>query len=463
MKSKLSPAWISVAAVLILWQLAADRIQHPALFPSVIQLSKGIGVLLAQSAFYESVASTILRALEAFLLAMVIAVPASVVALHSSFWKSFFHPLVVIMRSIPVIAVVLIALLLLTPSGLPIIIGCITMLPILYQNFLSAWENTDPQLVEMARFYRKSLLQRFRYVYFMQSRDLLFAGLATAVGFGWRAIIIGEVLSSPSMGIGALMKKSQAYIDMPGLLAWTLMAIAGGFVAEYLIKKIAKIKASTRLKQGNGKNDNHPVKANRTIEIYNLSFLINSKHVLKNISLSFNNSTIVLLQSPSGSGKTTLLNLLSGQLKPTDGKIQRTHIQSCSISYQDKRLLPGLTIEQNIAFADIHFPALTVERHNRLDTLLKILELESLRLRFPGELSGGEQQRVALARALLIQADLLLLDEPLTGIGNELKNAIIRFIEEDSNSYQPLIVWATHEKPEEVLTVPTRRIQELSL
>lgn len=461
MKSKLSPSWISVAALLIIWQLTASGIGHPAMFPSVTQLFGELFLLLSTGSFYHSFFSTILRGIEGFLFASLLALPASVLALHYPFWKSFFHPIVVILRSIPVIAVVLVALIFLLPSNLPVIIGGITMLPILYQNFLSGWEHTDKKVVEMAKFYNKTLYQRFRYVYFLQAKDLLFAGLATAVGFGWRAVIIGEVLSSPASGIGTSMKRAQAYIDMSGLLAWTIVAIAGGFMLELILKKVAGMRYIPTLWVREEKTNNQALTIERTIDISNLSFHRASTPIIHHLSLKINNSSIILLKSPSGSGKSTLLYLLATLLQPTEGSVVTNGINVRSFSFQDKRLIPGLTIEQNIAFITPLFPALTSAQHHRLDQLLNVMELPTMRERFPHELSGGEQQRVALARALMIQSDLLLLDEPLTGIGTELKNNIIRFIEQDSTTNRPLIVWATHENPEEVLNCQTLIIQQL--
>ena len=65
--------------------------------------------------------------------------------------------------------------------------------------------------------------------------------------------------------------------------------------------------------------------------------------------------------------------------------------------------------------------------------------------KYPHELSGGEQQRVGLVRALAAQSDVLLLDEPLTGLDAELKSKIIALLEDWIAEHKPLVIWATHE------------------
>lgn len=459
MKSKISPAWISVAALLVLWQIAASRVNHPALFPSVTQLLVTTLTLMSTSGFYESFLITIGRGVTAFAIAVALALPASIVALHYPFWKSFFQPLIIILRSVPVIAVVLIALLYLSPPQLPYIIGSITMLPILYQNFLSAWVHTDPKLIEMARLYHKTIGQRFRYIYFSQSKELLVAGLATATGFGWRAIIIGEVLSGPLAGIGAAMKKSQAYIDMPGLLAWTLVAVGGGFLIESIWTRLQKFSFLPKLETQ--KTRPFPIKkANPELKIQQLSFSYGNKPVLSDFSLTLLTGTVYLLKTSSGSGKTTLLKLIAGLLHPRSGIIERTSIHSVGFCFQDQRLIPSFTVEQNIAFSLPEFPKLNPDQYQKLAHLMELSKLTENRYKLPGELSGGEQQRVNLVRALLVQPDLLLLDEPLTGLDTGLKSQLLELLSDEIVQVKPVVVWATHELSDE-LSLPIQHINEL--
>lgn len=461
MKSKVAPAWLSIAALLIIWQIAASRVDNPALFPSLVELLKTSASLLGSLSFYETFLATLFRALNGFLLATFLALPASIAALNSPFWKSFLQPFIVVLRSIPVIAVVLIALLYLSLGRLPVIIGCITMLPILYQSFLSAWEHTDPKLIHMARLYQKSIMQRFHYIYMLQSKELLFAGIATATGFGWRAIIIGEVLSSPGIGIGTAMKKSQAYIDMPGLLAWTMVAIGGGFLIDWLWKKMAALDYIPTLKTNDSSLTEITAEINTPeIKLSSVSFSFEGKQLFNNLNLKLTSEHIYLLTSISGSGKTTLLKLIAGILHPDTGTIDSSDINRIAFSFQDQRLIPQFTVEHNIAFALKNFPSLTHQQQEKLDNLLIQSGLNELRDKLPGELSGGEQQRVNFMRALILQADLLLLDEPLTGLDAALKTKLMELLTTELSNKKSLVVWATHENTD-ALKLSTLELNKL--
>lgn len=456
MKTKNLPAWICIAALLISWQIAAIRVNHPALFPSVTQLIESVFLLLGTASFYESLLFTVLRGFLAFITAILLALPASVIAHHFPFWKSFFQPLIVVMRSIPVIAIVLIALLFLSPLQLPLIIGCVTMFPIIYQNLVSAWDLTDTKLIEMAVLYRKTIVQRFRYIYFLQSKDMLIAGMATATGFGWRAIIIGEVLSGTVSGIGTAMKKSQAYIDMPGLLGWTLVAIGGGFLIEWLWKKMNCVNFRSGLKIIKS-TPTPEQKGNPELNIEHLSFSYTDKLLFTNFTLKAKAGTVYQLKTASGSGKTTLLKLIAGILRPISGKVERKNICSTGFSFQDLRLVPMLSVEQNIAFSLAGYPNLLPAQQQKLEYLIQQTHLTDHRSKLPGELSGGEQQRVNLARALITEPDLLLLDEPLTGLDSGLKKQIQQLIQNEIALFNPVVIWATHESTDE-WTLPVQNV-----
>lgn len=147
------------------------------------------------------------------------------------------------------------------------------------------------------------------------------------------------------------------------------------------------------------------------IEIKNLSVSFGQHSVLENFraSIPFNGTTVI--SGPSGCGKTTLLRVLMGLQKPDSGVVTGLENKKLSVVFQEDRLLPWMTALENVALISDQ----TVAR----DILLELdLDEEALRQR-PDALSGGMKRRVALARALAYDGDLLLLDEPFTGLGRE--------------------------------------------
>lgn len=448
MYTKLSKGTIyGIIFLVVLWQGIAMFIAQPALFPSVTDLIMKLYHLLCSYDFYIALANTILRGLIGFVIALVLALLLATTALHHDFWRNFLHPLIVTIRSIPVISLVLIALLWISPPGLPVFIALFTMFPILYQNILSGLEQTDLKLIEMATVYRKTAFQRFVNVYLPASFPIIISGMSTAMGFGWRAIIIGEVLAGPVHGIGTSMKKAQAFIEVQELLAWTVVAVVVSFIFDAILKKQSGKVTKLKLKVI---NNNLP--ANNTsdlnlkgFEICELNKKYNDTVVINNLSAQFSNEAIYLLKSASGSGKTTLMKIIAGICKYESGIIHLNNNYNIGYAFQDLRLIPWMNVLENIAFALPSYPYINQQEDIKTKELVDLLGLTDKKNNLPTELSGGEQQRVNLARALIVSPDILLLDEPLNGLGQELKIRTINTIERWIYDNKPVIIWATHE------------------
>lgn len=453
LQKKHIPGIAGVISMLIIWQIAAMSYGNPAMFPAVTDLFSELGKMLGSSAFYLALLLTLLRGLTGFFIAMLLATALAATSLHHQTWKSFIHPWVVSIRSVPVISLVLIALIWLAPPNLPAFIAFFTMFPILYQHILSGLEHTDNKLVEMAIVYRKHTIERLLHIYLPSARKHIYAGVSTALGFGWRAVIIGEVLASPVFGIGTGMKKAQAYINMPGLLAWTLIAVIISFGFEHLIQRMAgkerrkTVRITSKLPGGDDlKNESEQ------ISLSGIGLKFNNKAIFADFNYTFKKRELYLLKSVSGSGKTTLLKMIAGLQKPDSGTIDINSKSVIGYAFQDFRLLPWLNIYENIAFVQPHFPEISIYEHEKIIRLISLLELTENINQLPSELSGGQQQRVVLARALSVNAHVLLLDEPLNGLEKELKQRVVKVINQvTEENHQPIIIWATHDDPEQWL------------
>lgn len=155
------PTLLGIVFITILWQLIALLTGYPDIFPSIPNLIKQVFYLFGSTDFLITVSSTIIRGLVGFVFAFSFALVIAIISAFSTFWKSFFHPIIVITRSIPVISFVLLAILWFSPTELPIFIALLTMFPILYQNILTGLEQTDNRWVEMAQVFGKSSYKQF--------------------------------------------------------------------------------------------------------------------------------------------------------------------------------------------------------------------------------------------------------------------------------------------------------------
>jgi ABC-type nitrate/sulfonate/bicarbonate transport system ATPase subunit len=132
--------------------------------------------------------------------------------------------------------------------------------------------------------------------------------------------------------------------------------------------------------------------------------------VLDDFAFSLAEGEVAALVGPSGCGKTTLLRIIAGLDRDFDGSVTLPAHGTLGMVFQEPRLLPWRTVEQNVRLAA---PQAT---DSSLDTLFHTLGLAAHREHYPGELSLGLARRVALARAFAVEPDLLLLDEPFVSL-----------------------------------------------
>ncbi len=140
---------------------------------------------------------------------------------------------------------------------------------------------------------------------------------------------------------------------------------------------------------------------------------------------------VTCLWGPSGCGKTTLLRLLAGLEKPQNGTIEPKGYR-VSMVFQEDRLLPWLTVRENAALA--------CDNDAKVEELLTAVGLTELADSTPDKISGGQQRRVALARALAAESELLLLDEPFTGLDEETKALVLPLIREAAKTRPVVLV-----------------------
>ena len=139
-----------------------------------------------------------------------------------------------------------------------------------------------------------------------------------------------------------------------------------------------------------------------------------SLHVLDELAITLAGGEVAALVGPSGCGKTTLLRIIAGLDRDFDGHITLPAHGTLGMVFQEPRLLPWRTVEQNVRIAAPH------AGEGELAALFETLGLSAHRAHYPGELSLGLARRVALARAFAVKPDLLLLDEPFVSLDERL-------------------------------------------
>ncbi|HOP73938.1 MAG TPA: ABC transporter ATP-binding protein [Bacillota bacterium] len=179
-----------------------------------------------------------------------------------------------------------------------------------------------------------------------------------------------------------------------------------------------------------------------------------------NVELQLNKGEFFSLLGPSGCGKTTLLRLIAGLEDNPSGSIQidgeeLIHIppaeRQIGMVFQDYALFPHLTVIENISYGlkARHLPVREI--HRKVEVMLELFELSSLKNRSIHQLSGGEKQRVALARSLIIEPRILLLDEPFSALDYNLRARLRRELRDYQKRLGFTTIFVTHQQEEALM------------
>ncbi|MDR1200679.1 MAG: ATP-binding cassette domain-containing protein [Tannerellaceae bacterium] len=442
MKKRL-PALVAILFLLVVWEMIAWSVNKPEIVPSAFRLLRALGELVVSGTFYQAVGVTILRGLTGISFSLAAACGFAFLFSRYRWLYEFFRPVFVIMRSVPVVSFILLALIYLHPESIPLLIAFLIMFPLLTENLTKGLFQLRPGLKAMADTFLIKRGNRLLHIYYPQLKPFLFSGLASAMGFGWRAIIMGEALSQCSFGIGSEMKRAQIFIDAPELIAWTIIAVLIGFVFDKTISWLETIQIPFKW----ATKDNFQFIVSPAIVMENICFAYPDTPVLSDFTYTFREDTIYGISAPSGGGKTTLLNLINGTLIPAKGNIQIDRSRGIACVFQEAELLPHLSVLDNVMLPLTSF--FTKETAIRTtDKTVTALDIASLTDKRPNELSYGQQQRVAIARALTFPSPILLLDEPFKGLDETLIQRIIAYIKERQAEKNQTIIFTTHKQEE---------------
>ncbi|WP_059150970.1 sulfate/molybdate ABC transporter ATP-binding protein [Novosphingobium barchaimii] len=196
------------------------------------------------------------------------------------------------------------------------------------------------------------------------------------------------------------------------------------------------------------------------IRVQNVTKTFGDFAALHGIDLEIKPGEFVALLGPSGSGKTTLLRIIAGLEFQDGGEVlfDGEDVSSRSVGerqvgfvFQQYALFKHMTVAENVAFG------LSVRRKGRppkadirarAEELLRLVQLDGLGKRYPGQLSGGQRQRVALARALAIEPRLLLLDEPFGALDAKVRKDLRRWLRGLHETMGLTSIFVTHDQEE---------------
>ncbi len=474
---KRTVAWIKGAAAvlfwILIWQLIVVVLDKKSgnfmggnlLVASPFDTVKELFVLIRTAEFWKTVGNSFLKIAMGFFLALFAGVFCAVLASSCGVVRALLNPVLRLIKAVPVASFIILALFWLSSSkNLSVLISFLMVLPVIYTNVLQGIESTEKELLEMASVFRISVGKRIRYIYIPAVMPYFVSACSVGLGFCFKSGIAAEIIGLPANSIGERLYEAKLYLLTEELFAWTAVIVLVSVVFEkavmFLVKALAKALAGSEKPGSADAMDNEEsleddglpeedvsesekpeesLQENPAPEGFGL-FAVTKRFedtaVIENFSLWLAPGETVALTGASGCGKSTVGKLLLGLLKADAGEVKRP--TRLGAVFQEDRLCKEFDAVTNIA--------MVTGNREEAETALAEVGLADIKGKPVASLSGGMKRRVAIVRAVLSDGELLVLDEPFTGLDAASKHRVLQYVKENLRGRSVLLI--THNEEE---------------
>lgn len=404
---------------LAIWQIAAVCIDNHILLVGPGQVLRAFAHNVIQPDFVKIVMHSFVRIGLGFFLALFAGLLLGAVSYRFTIVEEILAPAVQAVKSIPVASFVVLLLIWFGSRKLSFFISFLIVLPNVYVNMIAGLKSADVKLLQMAQVFGIGRGKRFFYLYRPAVMPYLVSSLKISLGMSWKSGVAAEVIGLPDYSMGERLYLSKIYLDTAGLFSWTLTIILVSFLFEKTVLWLVQIFADWKpypkvyAKRRNVSKKDVVTDTIRVQKVYKSYSLV---PVLHNLNMSMEKGKRYLLMAPSGGGKTTLLKLLTGLEHADSGAISGMP-EHIGMVFQEDRLCEEYDAVCNIMLGMKGTGIENIIEYVRQEAE-KILPQECL-TKPVRELSGGMRRRVSLLRAVLSASDILILDEPFTGLDEE--------------------------------------------
>ena len=230
-----------VLLILLIWYIASLWISVDLILPTPGQAIISMGSCLTEAEFWISLGWTLLRSIEGFVFAFVLSLVFSILSYCFKTVERLFTPLMAIVRAVPTMAILLLLIIMISPNFTPIVVAGIVICPILYQSFLSGFQQIDKDLIKMANLYRVPLKRQILQFYIPNMKPIILDHSATTFSLNIKLVIAAEALAQTRNSIGKLMQFAKVNLDVGRLFALTIVAVVLSLLSEVLLRSLRKV------------------------------------------------------------------------------------------------------------------------------------------------------------------------------------------------------------------------------
>jgi len=245
---------LSFTIIIALWWILAETTyKQTGIIPTPIDTLKIIGEEMRKDSFFRAILSTLERSFISFFISFAFAIVLATLAHFRRFIGNMLNPFVVLCRSMPTMALVLILLLAVRSDMLPIVVAFLVVFPLCYENMRTAISETDEKLIMMAKVFKIPKWRQITGIYIPAMLPFVFSSIIAGFGLNIKVVISAEVMGLPSMSIGYLILSARQSFDFGVSFAWLVIAVILSLICESILRAIRRLcmpYEKSRRKQG---------------------------------------------------------------------------------------------------------------------------------------------------------------------------------------------------------------------
>ncbi len=230
---------------LFIWQLGHFLVGNELLIPSPLSTLIRLAEMLQTIDFYRQVAATFYRVFVGVMVSLVVGGISALLSYKIRFIDELFKPMVTFMKTTPVMAIIILALLWFKSGQVPIFVCFLMVYPIIYTNVLTGLRQLDQSLIELNKVFEVKPVLQIKECYWPQLIPYLKAALQLAIGIGWKVVIAAEVLAVPYYAMGYELLDAKIYLETSEVFAWVIAIIILSQCCEAMVNRMLNRKEAT--------------------------------------------------------------------------------------------------------------------------------------------------------------------------------------------------------------------------
>ncbi|MBI9103818.1 MAG: ABC transporter permease subunit [Spirochaetales bacterium] len=225
---------------LLAWKFLSVKIGSDILLPSPEVSFLKLIEIGATPGFWEALGATTLRSLYGFFISYAAGIILGSLSGIIPQFKAFITPLLTVLKTVPVLALILLAMLWFVTDLVPVFVCFLMVFPITFSSVVEGVVQVDEKLLEMGDIYGLSPIQKFFHIILPSMTPFLIAGANAGLGMAWKVTIAAEVLSQPKRAVGSGIQWAQMNLETGEVLAWTAAAIFLCGASDFLLGLLSK-------------------------------------------------------------------------------------------------------------------------------------------------------------------------------------------------------------------------------